>query len=275
MSNADPAEGRNAVKSADRVLDLFELLAVWNQGMSHSDIAEALKIPKSSLSQLLKNLLARGYVAYLPDSKTYALGLKFGQMARQTSQTRDLIDLAQATLEEVTKLTGESSALNVLHGMSSQVAASADGVQRLLTHMHVGDLAPLHATSGGKAILAFLPEAIREDYLLKAAFPMITPNTLSSAAQVRRQLERIRRELFAEVYEEFTVGIVGFAVPVMSEGRVVLGSINIALPAVRHTTKLKDLAIDTLKNCVSSLENRLAKALVGARKPNSAATDAS
>ena len=264
-------ETRSAVKSADRVIDLFELLAGWSQGMAHADIAETLKIPKSSLSQLLKNLIARGYIVYSPETTTYCLGERFAQMARRTSQAQGLVSIVQGRLDEITRATGESSSLNVLHGDETQVVATAVSPQRLVTHMRLGDVAPLYATSGGKAILAFMPERFQRAYLSRVQFVQITPNTLKTAAQVQRQLERIRREHFAEVYEEFTPGIIGFAVPVLSEEQSVLGSVNIALPAVRHNAKLKELAAEVLKHAVHELEAQLKRSLPfnsGSEKPS-------
>ncbi|WP_249192539.1 helix-turn-helix domain-containing protein [Burkholderia cenocepacia] len=38
------------IKSADRTLDLLELLAGWGREMTHADIAGALDIPKSRVS---------------------------------------------------------------------------------------------------------------------------------------------------------------------------------------------------------------------------------
>jgi hypothetical protein len=75
-----PGENRMAnastgvVKSADRVLDLFELLGRWGAEMSHTDLVEALQIPKSSLTQLLRNLVSRGYIEFSPSTKGYRLG---------------------------------------------------------------------------------------------------------------------------------------------------------------------------------------------------------
>jgi DNA-binding IclR family transcriptional regulator len=238
---------RQAVKSANRVLDLFELLGRWGQEMSHSEIANALSIPKSSLSQLLPNLVDRGYIEFVPLSKGYRLGPKLTALVREVSQSKNLSELVLPILEEITAQTGESSAFNVLNGDSSEVVASVNSPQRLVSHMRSGELAPLYGTSGGKAILAFLSDAMIEDYLKRVKFKHITKNTISSVAELRRQIATIRREKIAHAFEEFTPGIVGIAVPILSETEQVLGSINVAMPAVRYNSKVRDHVVEVLE----------------------------
>lgn len=244
---------RASVKSADRVLDMFELLARWGEGMSHTALAEALDIPKSSLSQLLKTLTSRGYISFDAGSKTYRLGGRFADLARQTAQLHDLIGLAERVLAEVTERTNESSAFNLLRGDMTEVMATVSSPQRLVSHMRLGDLAPLYATSGGKVILAFLPEAMREEYLGRVVFEPITPNTLTSSADLKRQLETVRREGVAYSFEEFTLGIIGMAMPVLSESGHPLASINIAMPAVRYNSRVREHIIETLGNATAKL----------------------
>ena len=110
--------------------------------MSHTEIAEALGIPKSSLTQLLRNMVSRDWLAYSPSSKGYTLGSAFGRLARRAGRAADLASVAGPVLAELTARTAESSALNVLKGDMAEVAATVLGPQRLVSHMRLGDLAP-------------------------------------------------------------------------------------------------------------------------------------
>jgi DNA-binding IclR family transcriptional regulator len=253
-------DARSAVKSADRLLDLFELLARFNGGLSHSAITEALGIPKSSLTQLLRTATGRGYVAYSAAGKGYRLGERFTSMARLTSRRQDLVGLVQPVLERITAQTGESSALNMLKGNEAEVVATISSSQRLVSHMRLGDMAPLYATSGGKVILAHMPESRRNEYLDGISFQPITANTLSSAAELRRQLDKIRREGIAYSFEEFTPGIIGLARAVLDEDGEALGAINVALPAVRYNPRAEALIADALDEAVTELQRQLASA---------------
>ncbi|SHJ30328.1 transcriptional regulator, IclR family [Roseomonas rosea] len=246
-----------AVKSADRVLTLFELLGRWGREMSHSQIAEALDIPKSSLTQLLRNLVAREWLRFSPLTKGYSLGPAIEALARRAMQARDLVQLAQPILATLTATVGESSALNLLKGDMAEVAATVLGPQRLVSHMRLGDVAPLYATSGGKVILAFLPREMQEDYLSRVVFEPSTPRTLRDPAALRRQLATIRRRRTGHSIEEWTPGIVGIAQPVLTRAGSVLGAINVAMPRLRYDKAGEVRIIEALARATAALSERV------------------
>ena len=247
-----------AVKSADRVLDLFELLGRWGREMTHSDIADALAIPRSSLTHLLRNLLSRGYVVYAAETKCYRLGPSIAELAQQGSDAGDLVRRAEPVLKEITATTRESSALNRLRDMQAEVVATVMSPQRLVSHMQLGDLAPLYATSGGKIILANLPEPQQEEYMRSVRFEPITPNTITSVVELRRQIQTVRREGVAYSFEEYTPGIIGMAMPVLSKSGYPAGSLNVAMPSVRYSPKVRDVVAETLEAAVRGLSDRSA-----------------
>jgi DNA-binding IclR family transcriptional regulator len=255
--NAMADSERQAVKSANRVLDLFELLGQWGNEMSHTQIAAALRIPKSSLSQLLPNLVERGYIDYVAASRGYRLGPKMTTLVREASFGKDIQILIPPILEEITDQTGESSALNILNGDMSEVTASISSPQRLVSHMRVGDVAPLYATSGGKALLTAMPESVLEAYLERVVFEKITHNTITSVAELRRQLATARREGIAYAFEEFTPGIAGMAIPILPGDARPLSSLNIALPAVRYNSTVRENLAEALTRAAAVIRDQI------------------
>lgn len=253
-SGVDGVAGENGtVKSADRVLDLFELLAQWGREMSHTEISQALGIPKGSLSKLLKNLVARQYVEYLPASKGYKLGEAVRRLA-DTAQTQlDLLVLAEPVLKGITEATLESCALSYLRGDQVEVVATENSPQRLLSHLRLGDLAPLYAVSAGKIILALLPQEQRESYLANVTFEAHTDATITSTDQLMGQIAEAQRAGVAFSIEEFTPGIIGIAVAVRSGTGFPIAALNVAMPAVRYTTASRDKAITALLDAAAKL----------------------
>jgi DNA-binding IclR family transcriptional regulator len=231
-------ESNGVVKSADRVLDVIELLARWGREMSHTEIAETLEIPKSSLTKLLKNLTARDFVEFVPTSKGYRLGEALIRLSQQSTQIRSLVACAQPVLADITQQTLESCALNQIKGDQVEVVATMTSPQRLVSHLRLGDLAPLYAVSGGKAILAFLPDLMRSEYIKTVKMRAITANTLTTKKALLAQVETVRQSGIAYSMEEYTPGIVGVGVPVLSSSGFPLGSLNVAIPAVRYSDRV-------------------------------------
>ena len=257
--------GLAAVKSADRVLDLFELLARAGREMSHSEIAEILRIPKSSLSQLLKNLIARDYVEVTPNGRGYRLGEALLSLSQSAGRMRDLATQAEAFLIELTQKTGESSALNLLRGDEAEVAATVLGPHRLVTHMRLGDLAPLYATSGAKAILAYMPADFQKDYFARVQFKRATPNTIHSLKALRQEIATIRASGLAYSREEWTPGIIGIGIPILDPANEPLGAINVAIPASRFGSEMQHKAEGALKHTRDALTRQLFLGSRGAR----------
>lgn len=256
VTKAAPEAG-GSVKSATRVLDLFEFLARWDSAKTHTEIAEELRIPKSSLTQLLKTLVSRNYLTYSPHTKKYALGSAISDLARKSVVSHDIVQITEPVLRDLMRRTGETSALNVLKGDYSEVVAAAISQHRLVYTMRAGDTAPLHATSGGKALLAHLPEAMQEDYLARVKLDPITRNTIVSREILREQLARIRQEGVAYVLEEFTPGIAGMARPILSPSGYPLGAINIAMPVARYTDDIRTACIAEIGQAVTLVQAQL------------------
>jgi DNA-binding IclR family transcriptional regulator len=250
---------QGTVKSADRVLDLLELLARRGQDMSHTDIGEALEIPKSSLTQLLKNLAARGYIEYSAVSRGYRLGEAVGKLAGKARQGRSILGIVEPVLSDITASIDESSAFNQLKGVQSEVVATVSSSQRLVSHMRKGDLAPLYATSGGKALLAFMPKEQQEHYFQTVRFRPITPNTIKTIKELRRQLKAVRETGVAYVSEEFTPGIVGLAMPILSSSGTALGALSVAVPSVRFNDVARERILKVLNEALVRVNRALAE----------------
>lgn len=246
------------VKSADRVLDVFELFARSGRELSHTQIAEQLGIPKSSLSQLLATLVARKYLDVSPDKRNYSLGSRLLALVRRKAAAEDMVSLARPILRSLTEACGESSALNVLAEDEAVVVCAEMAPARLVSHMREGDKAPLYATSGGKIFLAYMASDALAAYLERVQLRRVTPNTLSSKAVLKAQIRQIQQDGTAFSHEEFTLGIVGMARSVADAHGEVIGALNVAMPAVRFTPAHRERVVAHLTDAARILTGQLA-----------------
>lgn len=250
----------SSVKSANRVLDVFEALGGWDAGMTHARLAEQLSIPKSSLSQLLKTLVNRGYIKFAADGRTYHVGPQIEALAGRKRDILDLTNVIQPYLERITAATGESTFLNLLSGDMAQLTARVIGPQPLVTVLTLGQMVPLYATAGARAILAFLPAEMREDYLARTALKAFTEKTVTSVEKLREELERIRHNRISLSSDELFRGITGIAAPVLSGGGHVLGSVVVSMPTSRFDEDSLSAIGKVLHDQVEALETKLVQA---------------
>lgn len=257
------------VKSALRVMGILDLLGRWGSARTHVQISEELNIPKSSLTQVLKTLVRHDYVAFDPQTRGFSLGPAILDLASRTRTSRDLAEVSGPLLDFLTETTGESSALNFREGDDHRVVATVLSPHRIVAHLRLGDTAPLHATSGGQAILANLPRVEQDDYLSRARFTPFAENSLPNADAARDKLDRIRADGFARVMEEFTPGIGGIAKPILdAEGRAI-ASLSITVPVGRLTEDLAGKALVALDRAIASLRHRTSNPDSGRARPPS------
>ena len=95
---------------------------------------------------------------------------------------------------------------------------------------------PLHATSGGKAFLAWLGRDER-DAILPADLPRYTERTVTDREQLERELAEVRRTEFAlcdREYEEFSSGA---SAAVLNSRRSPIAVVNVWGPAQRSSAR--------------------------------------
>ncbi len=86
-------------------------------------------------------------------------------------------------------------------------------------------------------MLAFLPPAQLDEFLSNAPFPKRTEHTVTSAAGLRKVLQRVAADGYASVDQELEIGLRSIAVPVRDSQATVIAALNVAAPAARATLK--------------------------------------
>ena len=95
---------------------------------------------------------------------------------------------------------------------------------------NIGTRWPLHATSTGKAIIAFEQQGVSR---LGERLDALTPKTITAREQLQQQLGEIRRRGYAETVDELEEGFSGVAAVVCGENGEVLGALSICGPTQR------------------------------------------
>jgi DNA-binding IclR family transcriptional regulator len=107
-------------------------------------------------------------------------------------------------------------------------------------YIELGARRPIHATALGKAILAYLPEAGREE-ILNQPLRALTEHTVTEPALLRHQLEEIRARGYATDKEEVVPGISCVAAPIFDHTQGVVGALSVAGTDARLHAEVPDL----------------------------------
>jgi DNA-binding IclR family transcriptional regulator len=247
------------VKSATRALDVLELLAARPEPMPHGEIARALRIPKSSLTELLATLEQRNYVVREGSGTAErmrlgpaVLGLA-GVMLRRTDVTR----LAQPVVAALTTRTGESAALVLRQGSEVVVVCKENCNQPILYSLQLGERGPVNASAGGKAILGLMPTDEVDAILSAGPLPRLTPRTLTDPVTLRRELAVVAREGIAYSREEMIEGIIAMGHAVLDAAGRPCAGLSVGVPKVRFTREKEKLLTEALRAAAAEISAML------------------
>ena len=259
-------------RAANRVVDILELVAASADGLTLRDVSAQLEAPKSSLLPLLRALTARGYLAQ-GRAGEYRLGAGALHLGAAAPAPRDLVDVARPAVLDLMRRTGETVFLGTLTADRTSVVyvdkVESDHVIRYAGG--VGDRRPLHATSSGKAILAFLPPEERDAILKGLSLSRHTDRTVTSLPALRASLEEVRRTGVCVTVDEILPGASGIAAPVFDRHGHVAGACAIGGPTERVRPRLKALAAE-VKATARALSARLGHRAQDDTKPSGRST---
>ncbi|BAL91213.1 putative IclR-family transcriptional regulator [Actinoplanes missouriensis 431] len=203
------------VKSAQRTIEILEILGEARDPMSVTDLHKRLGYPRSSLHQLLHTLIAMRWLEATGDGSAVGIG-PHALLTGTAYLDRDpALPFATRTLELIrdklnyTTHYARLDGSNVIYLLTRETADSRRAVSR------VGRQLPAHATALGKVLLAELTP--REVGALLPAPPLarLTPNTITDPDALLRDLEQTRVRGYSLEHEQNTPGIgcVGVTVP--------------------------------------------------------------
>jgi IclR family transcriptional regulator, acetate operon repressor len=235
------------------------LLHVVDQpaGATGTEIARALGLPTPTVFHLVNTLVDEGLLVKF--DRRYQLGPKLGVIAdafmRQHSPPPYLLEPMRRMCEQIR----ETVYVTAWRHGDVVVLASIEGSQPLrAAGPHTGYCGLAHARASGKCLLAGVGEDALDAYLATHPLTALTPNTITSEAAFRRELEVVRERGYAVDDEEFHIGIVCLAMPLTHRGRT-LAAFSIAAPADRlraheqqYLDALRGAATDALEGALAT-----------------------
>ena len=246
---------RNKVQSLDRALEILKLLGAEPE-MRVTDLARRLEVHKSTVFRLLATLQEHGLVEQNPTTERYRLGYGLVRLAGSVVAELDLARTARPVLEELAMRTGETVNLAILQG-DQVVNIDQIAAPNLVVNVNwVGKQTPLHATSNGKVLLAYLPEEQRRS-LLGRSLPRLTPRTITDPRILARQLTRVVEDGYAFTLEELELGLNAVAAPVFAADGRVLAAVSVAGPSYRVTPQRLSELGETTKEAGQTISRRL------------------
>lgn len=246
------------VEAVDRALVLLSLLSERSE-LSVTDAAHELGVAPSTAHRLLTTMAGRGYVRqgehrlYHPGPALFVAGGMERSVPRVTARLHPLMEALHVEV-------GETIHLQMLAGADALFVDGVEGSQALRVGLRSGLRMPAYVTSGGKAMLAALPDPVIAALHSGGVRPWQHAR-ITSMEELWAELAEIREQGYALNRDESEVGVVALGVAVaMAEGDPV-ASLAIAIPSPRfdesripwlfaRLSTVRDAAVEALQEAM-------------------------
>jgi IclR family transcriptional regulator, acetate operon repressor len=218
-------------------LEILEAVS-QHQPVSVGVLARLLDMPKSSVQRVLMTFLEAGWLRQTGGDLTrWEVGARILGVRPAALRGGALYAAAREPMRELRELTNETVHLSIPDSTKSMVLIDrADCTQTVRTFSPIGDLSPFHATATGLAVLAYMSEAEVEE-ILGRDLPKFSDTTPCDPAEIRLELERIRKRGYSINLSQYRRAVCAIGAPIIDSDGAPVGSICISMPESRYEPK--------------------------------------
>lgn len=158
----------------------------------------------------------------------------------------------QPAMEAISEKTGEAVSLAVAGFDAVENIAQVQSTFLIGSRDWVGENVPFHCSASGKVFLAYGAQVLPDKKLEK-----ITLKTITSRADLARELETVRARGYGSSNGELEEGLVAVSVPVFDANQNVIATVSVSGPNSRITPERIKLFANLLKQEVSKVKVNL------------------
>lgn len=231
-------------RSTSRVLDIFELLAQSEEGLTLTELSNKINAPKSSIFPIIHTMEERQFVQCDTLSARYRIGHQTYLVGGTFKGDNPIYDYINSRMQDIARQCSETCNLGILVGELATYIAVCESSSPVGYRSSVGTKFPAYCSGIGKALLM---NKTKEE--LKELYPQglkrYTANTITDYDQLYNQLQSARMEGFTYEDAEAREEIYCVGVPLCNE-EVVVAALSVSIPRYRVT----DEKIQMIRQCL-------------------------
>jgi len=213
-----------------KAIEIFDLLLKKRDSLDVHEIANSLRMPKSTAYAYIAFLRDKGFLDTADGGGRYKLGLRFLNYASVIRNQLDLTSVALPHMRGLSKGLKSTIILTIHRGGHSYIVGKVEHDVGLVYVRNIGDRMPLYAGASSKIHLAYMKDSEIDEYLRNTELKKHCKHTITSRSKLLENLKEIRRVGYAFSHEEIDLGVSGVAAPLLDEAGQVMASIGVVGP---------------------------------------------
>jgi DNA-binding IclR family transcriptional regulator len=222
-----------AIESVDNALRILQTLRDTGQ-VRVSDVAAELGIARSTAHRLLAMLVYRDFAVQAED-RSYRPGPAIAAQPLRGEPAQRLRQVMRPHMEALCDQVAETINLVVRLGTQTRFLHTVESAQVLRVGDRQGTILPAWKTSGGKALLAELPDAQLTALLRGASGRPPEGMTAAERRSLVNQLRLVRDQGYAENIEESESGVCAIGLCLRDRAGDPVAALSVSAPSVRYT----------------------------------------
>ncbi|TWG95519.1 IclR family transcriptional regulator [Mesorhizobium sp. J18] len=216
------------VQSVARAMQVLSAFHRSEKPLTLAEISAGCGIGKSAVQRVVHTLRIMGYIERDQDDRGYVPGIRILDHALDYLRLDPLIERATPVLLELRRAARERVDLSLFDDLRMVYAARLQSKRENFFATLVGHSVPVFCTSGGRAVLAQLPDAEVEDIIARSDRRPFTAKTITEPAGIWTKIREAREIGYAFTIEEVLVGEVAVGVAVRGPDGRPRGAIHLA-----------------------------------------------
>jgi len=240
-----------SVPNLVKACEILKVLSTKADGISANELEELVQVPRTSAFRILKTLCAEGMAE--KRGKLFYSGSGLVQIGLNSLRSMEIRSLSIPFLRELAIQTDFTAHLAVPNGWQSLILEVQDSRHPVRVASRPGTTVPLYCSSTGKIFLAYRCEKELEEYFSKTSVEENTNNTIVTLREMKKEIERIKRNGFAVDDREFHADVWCLAAPVRDSRGQVIAAMGVTGPAVQLGGQKKAKIASSVKKTAEEL----------------------
>lgn len=236
-----------------RAFRLFAHVARAVEPPMLAELSRAIGLPKPTTYRLALLLEGAGYLYKDPQTLRYSVGPRFEEIALTGLRNGGAGGARRLVMEGLARRLGARVNFVVLRAGAVASVEWVESTSALRVDLDPHTEVPAHCSAGGKLLMAHAPEPLRRRFLESAPYGACTPRTITGARAFAQELERIRKQDYAEDDEEFIPGVNCLAVPVRNDAGEVVAALAVMAPVATLPLSKARGSVDELRRAADAL----------------------
>lgn len=218
-------QGYKTLKDLAKIISLFNSFQVEERSVT--EISKALGMLPSKVSRMLRTLEAEGFFERNSETGKYRLGVGFFELGMVYAFNFPLRKIIRPHIEQMAKELNLTASCGILKNCEVVVIDRVQNLNIDLLAYRIGLNLPIHSTSVGKVLLAYLSEQEQDEILQSVNLVKFTNATVVDQKLIKEKLRLVRQRGYATDEGETHEDLNCIAVPIRNGGGKVVAAINL------------------------------------------------